>query len=37
MKCRPSEHLSTAGELYPDTWRLIESFRISRGKEIPAC
>ncbi len=34
-KPRPVRHLEAAGQLYPDAWSQIETFRTGRGKDLP--
>jgi len=32
---RPLEHLTVAGKLYPNAWRMVDEFRAERGKSLP--
>jgi len=33
--CRPRDHLTAAGGLYPNAWTLVDRFRADRGKSLP--
>lgn len=34
--CRPCDHVSVAGKLYPEAWRHIDRMRADRGRDLPS-
>lgn len=35
MPLRPANHLTAAVRMYPNAWRLVEQFRLDRGRDLP--